>query len=128
MMVEGARGLAGLISGMAPLITRAIRRQLITAARHFDQHAVIPGHGEIVAMAPAAIYSCVVGDSCTEEAIDHELADIGAAPDVASTSAVMATRSAPFPVNRREFVAVIRRHVLGDSEPSAWTTLSPDLS
>jgi hypothetical protein len=26
------------------------------AARHFDQHASIPGHDEMVAMAPAAIY------------------------------------------------------------------------
>jgi hypothetical protein len=43
-------------------------------------------------MDPAAIYSCMVGDSCTEEAIDHELADMGATPDVASTSAVMTRR------------------------------------
>ncbi len=42
-------------------------------------------------MAPAAIYSCLVGDSCTQVAIDRELADMGATPDeVASTFAVMA--------------------------------------
>ncbi len=70
---------------------RAIRRQLMTAARHFDQYAAVPGHDEIVAMAPAAIYSCLVGDSYTQVAIDHELADMGATPDeVASTFVVMA--------------------------------------
>ena len=70
---------------------RAIRRQLMTAARHFDQYAAVPGHDEIVAMAPAAIYSCLVGDSYTQVAIDQELADMGATPDeVASTFAVMA--------------------------------------
>ena len=63
----------------------------MTATRHFDQHAAIPGHDEIVAMAPAAIYSCLVGDSYTQVAIDHELADMGATPyEVASTFAVMA--------------------------------------
>ena len=30
----------------------------MTAARHFDKYAAVPGHDEIVAMAPAAIYSC----------------------------------------------------------------------
>jgi hypothetical protein len=70
---------------------RAIGRQLITAARHFDQYAAVPGHDEIVAMAPAAIYSCLVGDSYTQVAIDHELADMGATADeVASTFVVMA--------------------------------------
>jgi hypothetical protein len=63
----------------------------MTAARHFDQHAAIPGHDRIVAMAPAAIYECLVGDSYTQVAIDHELADMGATLDeVASTFAVMA--------------------------------------
>jgi hypothetical protein len=38
---------------------RAIRRQLMTAARHSDQYTAVPGHDEIVAMAPAAIYSCL---------------------------------------------------------------------
>jgi hypothetical protein len=42
-------------------------------------------------MAPAAIYSCLAGDSYTHAAIDHELADMGVTPDeVASTFAVMA--------------------------------------
>src|SRR5208282_3177326 len=42
-------------------------------------------------MAPASIYSCLVADSDTQVAIDHELAAIGATPDeVASTFAVMA--------------------------------------
>lgn len=42
-------------------------------------------------MAPAAIYSCLAGDSYTQVAIDRELADMGATPDeVASTFAVMA--------------------------------------
>jgi len=63
----------------------------MTAARHFDKYAAVPGHDEIVAMAPAAIYSCLAGDSYTQVAIDQELADIGATPDdVASTFAVMA--------------------------------------
>jgi hypothetical protein len=63
----------------------------MTAARHFDQYAAVPGHDEIVAMAPAAIYSCLVGDSYTQVAVDRELAAIGVTPDeVASTFAVMA--------------------------------------
>ena len=63
----------------------------MTAARHFDQYAAVPGHDEIVAMAPAAIYWCLVGDSYTQVAIDQELADMGATSDeVASTFAVMA--------------------------------------
>jgi|SRR5271165_1615983 len=63
----------------------------MTAARHFDQYAAVPGHDEIVAMAPAAIYSCLAGDSYTQVAIDQELADVGATPDeVASTFAVIA--------------------------------------
>lgn len=42
-------------------------------------------------MAPAAIYSCLVGDSYTQVAIDQEVTDMGATPDgVASTFAVMA--------------------------------------
>ena len=41
-------------------------------------------------MATAAIYSCLVGDSYTQVAIDHELADTGATLDeVVSTFAVM---------------------------------------
>ena len=69
----------------------AIRRRLMTAARHFDQYAAVPGHDEIVAMAPVAIYSCLVGDPYTQVAIDQELAGMGAAPDeVASMFAVMA--------------------------------------
>jgi alkylhydroperoxidase/carboxymuconolactone decarboxylase family protein YurZ len=63
----------------------------MTAARHFDQYAAIPGHDEIVAMAPAAVYSCLAGDSYTQVAIDRELTDMGATPEeVASTFAVMA--------------------------------------
>ncbi len=65
----------------------------MTAARHSGQYAAVPGRDEIVAMAPAAIYSCRVGDSSTQVAINQELADMGAAPDeVASTFAVMAGR------------------------------------
>jgi hypothetical protein len=42
-------------------------------------------------MAPAAIHSCLAGDSYTQVAIDRELADMGATPDeVASTFAAMA--------------------------------------
>ena len=63
----------------------------MTAARHFDHYAAVPGHDEIVAMAPAAIYSCLVSDSYTQVAIDRELTGMGATPDeVASTFAVMA--------------------------------------
>jgi hypothetical protein len=48
----------------------------MTAARHFDQYAAVPGHDEIVAMAPAAIYSCLGrGFLYTQVAIDRELAD-----------------------------------------------------
>jgi hypothetical protein len=64
----------------------------MAAARHFHHNAAVPGHDEIVAMALAAIYSCLVGDSHTQVAIDQELADMGATPDeVAPTFAVMAT-------------------------------------
>ena len=63
----------------------------MTAARHFDRFAAVPGHDEIVAMAPAAIYSCLVKDTSTGVAIDRELAGMGATPqEVASTFAVMA--------------------------------------
>ena len=63
----------------------------MTAARHSGQYAAVPGHDEFVAMAPAAIYSCLVGDSYTQVAIDRELADMDAIPDeVTSTFAVMA--------------------------------------
>jgi hypothetical protein len=50
----------------------------MTAARHLDQYAAVPGHDEIVAMAPATIYSCLAGDSYTQVAIDQELAEMGA--------------------------------------------------
>ena len=50
----------------------------MTAARHLDQYAVVPGDDEIVAVAPAAIYSCLAGDSYTQVAIDQELAEMGA--------------------------------------------------
>jgi len=44
-----------------------------------------------VAVTSAAVYSCLVGDSYTQGAIDHERADMGATPDeVASTFAVIA--------------------------------------
>lgn len=63
----------------------------MTAAKHFDQYAAVPGHDEIMAIAPAAIYSRLVGDSYTQVAIDQELADMGATPDeVTSTFAVIA--------------------------------------
>ena len=63
----------------------------MTAARHFDQYAAVPGHVEIVAMSPAAIYSCLVSDSYTQVAVDRELAAMGATRvEVASTFAVMA--------------------------------------
>jgi hypothetical protein len=63
----------------------------VTAARHFDRFAAVPGHDEIVAMAPAAIYSCLAKDTDTAVAIDNELADMGATPqEVAATFAVMA--------------------------------------
>ena len=58
----------------------------MTAARHFDRFTAVPGHDEIVAMAPAAIYSCLVKDTSTGVAIGSELADMGATPqEVAST-------------------------------------------
>jgi hypothetical protein len=61
------------------------------AARHFDRFAAVPGHNEIVAMAPAAIYSCLVKDTSIGVAIDRELAGMEATPqEVASTFAVMA--------------------------------------
>jgi hypothetical protein len=47
----------------------------MTAVRHFDRFAAVPGNDEIVAMAPAAIYSCLAGDTSTGLAIDNELAD-----------------------------------------------------
>ena len=31
----------------------------MTGARHFDQYAAISGHDEIVAIATAAVYSCL---------------------------------------------------------------------
>lgn len=63
----------------------------MTAARHFDRFAAVPGHDEIVSMAPAAIYSVLVRDLDTAVAIGDELAALGATPqEVASTFAVMA--------------------------------------
>jgi hypothetical protein len=48
----------------------------------------VPGHDEIVAMAPAAMYSCLV--TSTAVAIDSELADTGATTqNVTSSFAVM---------------------------------------
>ena len=35
----------------------------MTAARNFDRFAAVPGHDEIVAMAPAVTYSCLVKDT-----------------------------------------------------------------
>lgn len=59
--------------------------------RHFDEHAAIPGHDEIAAMAPSAVYSVLAGDTWTQAAISAELADMGAAPEeVAMTFSVMA--------------------------------------
>jgi hypothetical protein len=63
----------------------------MTTASHFDRFAVLPGHDEIVAMAPAAAYSCLVKDTSAVVAVDCELADIGATPhEVASAFAVKA--------------------------------------
>jgi hypothetical protein len=77
-----------------PTVSDRVYPSLLVASGPYvalDQHSAIPGHDEIVAMAPAAIYSCLVGDSYTQVAIDRELADMGATPDeVASTFAVMA--------------------------------------
>jgi hypothetical protein len=62
----------------------------MTTARHFDRFAAVAGHDEIVAMAPAAIYSCLVKDTSAGVALDRELAEIEATPhEVASTLAVM---------------------------------------
>ena len=56
-----------------------------------DKFAAIPGHDEIVAMAPAAIYSFLAADSDTQVAIDYELEGVGATvEEVASTWTVMA--------------------------------------
>ena len=64
----------------------------MTAARHFDQYAAVPGHNEIVAMAPAAIYSCLAKDDDTAVAIGNELAAMSATPqEVAATFAVLAS-------------------------------------
>jgi hypothetical protein len=58
----------------------------LTAARHFDRFAAVPGHDEIAAMAPAAIYSCLTRDDDTAVAIGNELAAMGATPqEVAAT-------------------------------------------
>ena len=63
----------------------------MTAARHFDRFAAVPGHDEIVAMAPAAIYSCLTRDDDTAVAIGNELAAMGATPqEVAATFAILA--------------------------------------
>jgi hypothetical protein len=63
----------------------------MTAARHFDCFAAVPGHDEIAAMAPAAIYSVLAKDTDTNVAIGEELADIGATPqEVTATFAVLA--------------------------------------
>jgi len=63
----------------------------MTAARHFDKHAAIPGHDEIVAMAPAYVYSVLAGDSWTQAQIGAELERMGATPaEVAATFGVMA--------------------------------------
>lgn len=50
----------------------------MTAARHFDRFAAVLRHHEIVAMAPAAIYSCLARDTSAGVAIGGELADMGA--------------------------------------------------
>ena len=64
----------------------------MTAAKHFDRFAAVPGHDEIVAMAPAAIYSCLARDDDTAVAIGNELADMAATPqEVAATFAVLAS-------------------------------------
>lgn len=47
----------------------------MTAARHFGQFAAVSGHDEIVAMAPAAIYSCLAKDTGTGVATGSELAE-----------------------------------------------------
>ena len=63
----------------------------MTAARLFDRFAAVPGHDEIVAMAPAAIYSCLTRDDDTAVAIGDELAAMAATPqEVAATFAVLA--------------------------------------
>lgn len=63
----------------------------MTAARHFDRFTAIPGHDEIVAMAPAAIYSCLTKDDVTSVAIGDELAAMDATPqEIAATFAVLA--------------------------------------
>jgi hypothetical protein len=62
----------------------------MTAARHFDNRAAVPGHDEIAAMAPAAVYSVLAGDSWTQANIGEELAAMGATPsEVAMTFATM---------------------------------------
>jgi hypothetical protein len=64
----------------------------VTASKHFDRFAAVPGHDEIVAMAPAAIYSCLARDDDTAVAIGNELADMAATPqEVAATFAVLAS-------------------------------------
>jgi len=63
----------------------------VTAAKHSDQHAAIPGHDETAAMAPAAVYSVLAGDFWTSVNIGRELAGMGATPEeVAATFATMA--------------------------------------
>jgi hypothetical protein len=63
----------------------------VTAARHFDRFAAVPGHDEIVAMAPAAIYSCLTRDDDTAVAIGDELAAMDATPqEVAATFSILA--------------------------------------
>jgi len=63
----------------------------MTAARHFDRFAAVPGHDEIAPMAPAAIYSVLAKDTDTNVAIGQELADMSATPqEVTATFAVLA--------------------------------------
>ena len=77
-------------------------------------------------MAPASIYSCLVGDSDTQVAIDHELAAMGATPDeVASMFAVMAAAMLWKPAAARLRPALLRPAGPAGSRPAQPGQLTP---
>lgn len=70
---------------------RMILRRRDDGGQAFNRFAAVPGHDEIMATAPAAIYSCLARDTSTGVAIDDELAQVGTTvQEIASTFAVMA--------------------------------------
>ena len=98
----------------------------MTAARHFDQHAAIPGHDEIAAMAPAAVYSVLAGDSTTMAAIAMELEKMNATTDqvamtFATLAAAMLQEACGSRANARKLAAAWTRKI---AARSAQTTIA----